>query len=180
MGADKALLPYRGRTFLDHIIHTLREAGVDRIAVVLGHHAAEIQRASNLKSVKVIVNGDYQRGQTSSLQAGLQALEGENLRAVVLCLIDHPAVTPEVVKNLVASFDKSRAPVVIPTHRGERGHPVLINRDLFKELLSLTPDQGANTVIRKYRSATQFVEVADPGILLDVDDPETFRKLEKP
>ena len=50
-------------------------------------------------------------------------------------------------------------------------------RTLFPELLALPPEEPANTVIRKYRDATQFVEVADPGILLDVDDPETYERL---
>ena len=45
------------------------------------------------------------------------------------------------------------------------------------ELLGLNPEAGANSVIRKYREATQFVEVGDAGILLDVDDPETYRNL---
>jgi len=180
MGTDKALLTYRGRTFLENILSTLQAAGVARVVVVLGHHAEEIQRAVNLAGAQVAVNADYRLGQTSSLQAGLRALEREDVEAVVLCLVDHPAVTAGVVMKLLASFQKSRAPVVIPTFQTQRGHPVLIGRRLFPELLGLGSEAGANTVLRKYRDATQFVEVDDPGILLDVDNLETYRKLEKP
>ncbi len=56
MGADKALLMYRGRTFLDHIISSLREAGIGRVVVVLGHHAELIQQRVDLSSVEVTVN----------------------------------------------------------------------------------------------------------------------------
>ena len=178
MGRDKALLTYRGRTFLDSIIHTLRDAGIERIAVVLGHHAEEIQKASNLEGVDVVVNSEYRRGQTSSLQAGLRALERPELDAIVLCLVDHPAVSAATVQKLVGSFQQSPAPVVIPTYQGQRGHPVLIGRALFPALLSLAPSEGANTIIRSHGDATQFVGVDDPGILLDVDAPETYQRLE--
>ena len=180
MGEDKALLAYRGRTFIETILATLREAGVTRLVVVLGHHADKIQRAVDFTGVNVIVNRDYQQGQTSSLQAGLKALgsgAGMSVEAVLLCLVDHPAVPAEVVRALIAAFLATRSPVVIPTSKGQRGHPVLIGRTLFDELLGLSPEAGANSVIRKYREATQFVEVGDAGILLDVDDPATYRSL---
>ncbi len=175
MGRDKALLAYRGRTFLETILSTLRRAGVERIVVVLGHHADEIQKGVNLKGASVVVNRDYRLGQTSSLQAGLRALEGEEVEAVVLCLVDHPAVTVATIRKLAESFRKTRLPVVVPKFQGRRGHPVVLSRALFEQFGSLAPDQGANTVVRKYREATELVEVNDPGVLLDVDDPETYR-----
>lgn len=177
MGTDKALLEYRGRAFVETIVETIRDAGVDRIVVVLGRHAEEIRRAARLDSVEVVVNRDYKRGQTSSLQAGLQALDSPQPEAIVLCLVDHPAVSANSVRKLIATFRETSAPVVIPTYQKQRGHPVLIGRTLFQELKRLSPEEGANTVLRKYRDATQFVEVADRGILLDVDDPETYRAL---
>ena len=180
MGTDKALLTYRGRTFIETILATLREAGVTGLAVVLGHHADEIQRAVDFTGVDVIVNRDYRQGQTSSLQAGLKALDsgaGTSVEAVLLCLVDHPAVPADAVRALIDSFRATKSPAVIPAFKGQRGHPVLIGRALFDELLGLGPEAGANSVIRKYRDATQFVEVGDAGILLDVDDPATYRSL---
>jgi molybdenum cofactor cytidylyltransferase len=177
MGTDKALLVYRGQTFLDGIIATLRAAGIERIVVVLGHHAAEIERVANLANIEVALNADYQRGQTSSLQKGLAALAGQPVDVVVLSLVDHPAVQAETIAKLIIAFRASGAPVVIPTYRDQRGHPVLIGRQLFDELLGLPPDAGANTVIRKYRGSTQWVEVADAGVLIDVDDLGGYQKL---
>ena len=179
MGRDKALLTYRRRTFLDTIIGNLRGAGVENITVVLGHHAELIRRAVNLATVRVVVNPDYLRGQTSSLQVGLAALAAEGPDAVVLCLVDHPAVRAELVAKLAERFQATRAPVLIPTYRGERGHPVVINQSLFPELLALPSGRPANTIIRKYRDATEFVEVTDRGILLDVDEPETYERMQE-
>jgi len=178
MGSDKALLPYRGHTFLETIILNLREAGIDRIVVVLGHHAEEIRRVVDLAGVRVIVNNDYQQGQTSSLQAGLSALPDLSPEAVILCLVDHPAVSVEVIRKLCGQFELARPRVIIPTYRGQRGHPVLLSRALFPDLLALRTDAGANAVIRKCHDATHFVEVEDRGILLDVDDQDTYERLE--
>jgi molybdenum cofactor cytidylyltransferase len=177
MGRDKALLDYRGRTFLEHILATLLEAGLDRVTVVLGHHAEEIQRAVRLDGATVIVNAEYRRGQTSSCQAGLRSLESEGVDAVVLCLVDHPAISTEVVGQIIEAYRSSNAPVVIPTYQGRRGHPVLIARPLFAELLALGASEGANSVVRKYRDLTRIVETDDPGVLIDVDDEQTYFKL---
>ncbi len=177
MGRDKACLGYNNSTFLETILNNLAEAGVERVAVVLGHHAEEIRRSVNLKGAEAVMNPDYRLGQTSSLQMGLKAVESPELEAIVLCLVDHPAVSAQTFRRLIDAFCESHAPVVIPTHQGRRGHPVVIGRQLFDELKSLGPDAGANTVVRKHREATQFVEVNDPGILLDIDDPESYRRL---
>jgi molybdenum cofactor cytidylyltransferase len=176
MGQDKALLTYRGRTFLEIIVATLHEAGMERVVVVLGHHAEQIQGAVTLEGAEIVINRDYARGQTSSLQAGLRALESAELEAVVLCLVDHPLISADTVQALVASFRRSGAPVVIPTFQNQRGHPVLIARTLFSALLSLDPGEGANTVIRKHHDAAKFVEVGDEGILIDVDNPDVYRR----
>lgn len=179
MRRDKALLIYRGRTFLETIRQNLSAAGIERIVVVLGHHADLIQSKVNLELAQVVVNQDYARGQTSSLQAGLEALAADRPDAVMLCLVDHPAVSAEVMATLAARFESTHAPVAIPTFQGERGHPVLISHALFPELRALLPVEGANTVIRKYREATEFVEVDNRGILIDVDEPRTYEGLEE-
>jgi molybdenum cofactor cytidylyltransferase len=193
MGRDKALLTYRGRTFLETIIGKLREAGIDRVAVVLGHHAEIIQQAlwlggAEAAGIEVVINADYRRGQTSSLQAGLAALlkPAATLAArsgvpdaVVLCLVDHPAFDPATVRALIATFERTGAAVAVPVHEGRRGHPVLIARALFAPLLALRPDEGANSVIRAWREQTEQAELPDAGVLVDVDDEAAYRSLEE-
>ena len=176
MGADKPLLMYRGRTFLDNIVSVLREAGIRRVVVVLGHHADLIQQSIDLSTVEVVVNQDYRRGQTSSLQAGLRAA-GIGPDAVVLCLVDHPAISAGTIKQLIQHFKSTGKPVVIPQLNGKHGHPVLVGRELFGQIAALGSDQGADNVIHNYRGGTDFVEVSDPGILIDVDDAESYLKL---
>ena len=177
MRRDKALLTYRGRTFLQNIIESLATAGIEKVTVVLGHHADIIQNATNLAGVRVVLNPDYQRGQTSSLQVGLAAAAVDSPEAIILCLVDHPAVSSKVIFELCRRFESTRPLVLIPTHKDKRGHPVVISQALFPELSALPPSDSANTIIRKYHRATEFLEVSDPGVLLDVDDPETYERL---
>ena len=177
MGTPKATLAYRGRTFLELIVETLREGGLDPIVVVLGHQAEEIRRQVRIEPALVVINPDYRSGQTSSLQAGLLAMAADDPEAVLLCLVDHPAVSKETVRTLVATFRQCGAPVVIPTYQGRRGHPVLIGRQLYQKLLALACDAGADSVVRRYRPGTEFIEVEDEGVVIDVDDPEEYRRL---
>jgi len=177
MGTPKATLTYRGRTFLELIVRTLREGGLDRMVVVLGHQAEDIQRQVEIEPAQVVINPDYRFGQTSSLQVGLRALMADDLEAVLLCLVDHPAVCGETVRRIVAAFRQCGAPVVVPTYHARRGHPVLLGRQVFDELLALDCQAGADSVVRKYRPQTQVVEVEDEGVVIDVDDPESYRRL---
>ncbi len=177
MGADKPLLMYRGRTFLENIISALRKAGIGRVVVVLGHHAELIEQSIDLSSVEVVINQDYRQGQTSSLQAGLRVLARKVPNGVVLCLVDHPAISADTVQKLIQHFKSTGKPVVIPQVNGKHGHPVLVGREVFDQIAALGPEQGADTVIHQYRPQTEFVEVTDPGILIDVDDPESYLKL---
>ena len=177
MGTDKATLAYRGRTFLEAIVQTLGEADIERIVVVLGHHAEEIQRQIEIGAAQVVINPDYRSGQTSSLQVGLRSLIADDLEAILLCLVDHPAICAETVRRIVATFRQCGTPVVIPTYQGRRGHPVLLGRQVFHELLQLASGAGADSVVRRYRPATQFVEVEDEGIIKDVDDTESYQRL---
>ncbi|MCL5005226.1 MAG: nucleotidyltransferase family protein [Acidobacteria bacterium] len=177
MGYDKALLTYKGRSFLETITFTLSEAGIRCVVAVLGHHAEYIKQNIKLAGVEVVVNQDYRLGQTSSLQAGLGALAKSELDGVILCLVDHPAISANTFKTLIQHFRRTEKPVMIPEFRGKHGHPVLIGLELFTEILALGPNEGADSVIRKYRDRTEFIEVPDPGILLDIDDPEAYRQL---
>jgi molybdenum cofactor cytidylyltransferase len=177
MGTPKATLTYRGRTFLELIVQTLREGGLERMVVVLGHQAEDIQRQVEIEPAQVVINPDYRSGQTSSLQVGLRALMADEPEAVLLCLVDHPAVSGETVRRIVAAFRQCGAPVVVPTYHGRRGHPVLIGGQVFDELLALACNAGADSVVRRYRPQTRIVEVEDEGVVIDVDDPESYRRL---
>ncbi|MBI1956118.1 MAG: nucleotidyltransferase family protein [Acidobacteria bacterium] len=177
MGRDKALLPLGERTFLSHLIAVL-QGEVAPVVVVLGHHAAEIAKTLTAPSETMILrNPIYRLGQLSSLQVALRPLENQGIAGALVCLVDHPAVSKKVVRELVERFQKSAAPVVIPTCNGRRGHPVLFSRSVFPELLQAPLEEGARAVVRRHGGEIEFVAVNEAGVLLDVDVPADYEAL---
>ena len=81
------------------------------------------------------------------------------------------------MNTLVARWRESDRAILIPTCGGRRGHPVFFGSDIFEEILSLGPDQGLNTVVRRVPSRITEVTVENPGVLRDIDTPEEFENL---
>jgi molybdenum cofactor cytidylyltransferase len=168
MGYPKALLPYRGTTFLGHLMNTLR-GQVDPLVVVLGAEAERIRSAVAIPDeVPVVVNEDYAQGQLSSLKVGLKA----NSDAALVALVDHPCIGRDLVALLVRTYYEKHPPLLIPTYRGRRGHPMIFSSALFAELMAAPLDQGARVVVRRHQALELSVE--EEGILHDLDDPEKY------
>ena len=174
MGVPKALLEFQGETFLDRLIRVLNMV-CSPTTVVLGHGCEGIETGlARSREVLFRINPDPGRGMLSSLQCGLSAAAAD---AVIFTPVDYPSVQPSTIAQLARAFALHRAPVTIPVHDGQRGHPVCISRDVIAELLALPVSAQARDVIRAHRPLTYFVDVNDPGILADIDYPEDYRNL---
>jgi molybdenum cofactor cytidylyltransferase len=174
MGRPKALLPLRGKTFLENILAAIASATVEETCVVVGHHRDEIERLVK-PSARIVFNPDYEQGMITSLQAGIRSLPLRTSGAL-LCLVDHPLVDSETIELLVRNVGPDR--IVVPTFEGRRGHPVLFGSRILQEILALSASQGANIVVQKDPSRVVQVSVNSRGILVDVDTPEDFLKLQ--
>lgn len=170
MGSPKPLLVYRGETFLDRLIG-LFATRCSPVIVVLGAAADQI-RAGLQRPATFVINPNYALGQTSSMQCGLRAVPSDSDQ-VLFTLADHPAVAPETLDAVLAST----APVCVPRYLGKRGHPIRFSRSLLREFLALTPNDAARDVVRAHAHETEFLDLDDPGIVADVDDPEAYRAL---
>ena len=176
MGRDKALLDYRGRTFLNHLIY-LALPRVDEVVAVLGHNAERI--ASTLPSsprVRAVVNHDYDRGMLSSLQRGL-AETVDDPDWILWMLVDHPAVRGRSLDALLAAAERAGAPLVIPRYNEERGHPIMLSGEIAAELLELGPDRSPQDVVRSHYPEACFLDMGDRGVLQDVDRRTDYRDL---
>ena len=176
MGRDKALLDYRGRTFLNHLIY-LALPRVDEVVAVLGHNAERI--ASTLPSsphVRAVVNHDYDRGMLSSLQRGL-AETVDDPDWILWMLVDHPAVRGRSLDALLAAAERAGAPLVIPRYNAERGHPIMLSGEIAAELLELGPDRSPQDVVRSHYPEACFLDMGDRGVLQDVDRRTDYRDL---
>lgn len=171
MGQPKALLRYRGETFLDRMIGMLSTC-CDEVIVVAGHRGEELRASLDHDwAARFVTNPDPSRGQLSSLQTGLAATGAD---AVIFTPVDYPAVLPSTVATLAEALGGG-APLVIPSYRGRHGHPVGIARALAVEILELAGGCSARDAIQRHNAL--YLDVDDPGILLDVDTPADYRDL---
>jgi len=170
MGRTKALLPLAGRTFLASIVGLARSAGLRPLRVVVGggDENGIVEAHPEL--------GEQDLGQLHSLRLALRTLD-PTPDAVVVFLVDHPLVRLDTVRSLIDEHRASRRPIVIPSHRGRRGHPVLFAREVFPELLDGPLEGGARRVVRRDAARVAVVEVADAGVLADIDTPSDFQEL---
>ena len=176
MGRDKALLAYRGKTFLNHLIH-LALPRVESLVVVLGHNEQLISESlPSSRRISVVANRDYDRGMLSSLQKGLESTAAD-AEWILWMLVDHPAVRGRTLDALIASTSHTPAPLVIPRFNGDRGHPIMVSRRVAERMLQLDQSASPQDVVRSHYAETRFVDVDDAGVILDVDRPIDYRGL---
>lgn len=176
MGSPKALLEYQGRPFLQHLLEVTQHPRIGVRRVVLGAHAEPITKALALPGEEVVINPDWEKGQLSSIQAGLRALPA-GTDGMLLCLIDHPLISASLVDELIRRFYESQAPVVLPTFEGRRGHPVIFSSGVYRELENAPAELGARAVVWAHKAEVCEVPTTEEGCVLNLNDPETFARI---
>jgi molybdenum cofactor cytidylyltransferase len=171
MGRAKAFLPFRGGTFISNIAEVLGQRCSPVIAV-FGFDAARLIELARPLGIRAVENPDYPLGMLTSLQAGLRALPNE-ADAAFFTLVDHPAISLSTVDALL----RSKASIAIPRFESTRGHPVLIRREIMREFLAEPVASKVRDVIDRHAAEIEYIEVGDPGIADDIDDPALYEKL---
>jgi CTP:molybdopterin cytidylyltransferase MocA len=173
MGFPKALLELRGETFLDRLIRIFGTQ-CSPVVVVLGAEAGRIRGGiRNDGGATIIENPDYGLGQITSMQCGLHSVPAD-ARGVLFTLVDHPNVRESTVAELV----RQHTAIAVPRYAGRRGHPLYFSRELATEFLALESNSSARVVLERHAAEIRYLDVDDPGILEDVDDPEAYRRLQ--
>lgn len=182
MGTPKQLLRMDGKTVLEHTLENVRASNVSEIILVLGHVAESIEKEISTAriftdQIKIVRNKDYQQGMGTSLRTGLAAVNA-NASAALILLADQPFVHSQTLDQLIACHWESKPQIVIPLYKGFRGNPVLLDRSVFPELKELAGDVGCRAIFGSHTGNICKLPVDDIGILLDIDSPEEYQKLE--
>ena len=174
MGSPKALLEFQGETFLDRLIGLFSRRCSPVIAVLGAQH--EIVRAGLRRAGEALLvqNPDFRLGQLTSMQCGLRAVPAD-ADGVLFTLVDHPGVAPATIDLLLDC--SAPAPLRIPRFGGRRGHPIWISRSLIPEFLALPAGSSAKELVTQHANGIAYLDVDDPGILADVDDPAAYASL---
>lgn len=169
MGAFKPLLPFGGRSVVEACVGSLLEAGASEVVVVVGHRGEEVRAAlAREKRVRFAVNEDAESGMGVSIARGVEAVSGA-AGAVLVALVDHPAVPPRAIRILIEARARTGARIVVPEWRGRGGHPVLIDLALREELLGVAPEKGLRALFEARRGEVLRVASDSPFVARDMD-----------
>jgi molybdenum cofactor cytidylyltransferase len=190
MGRDKALLPWPPQptdlalagTFLSAAIRLFLPY-VDVVLVVVGKNEATLAPVIYANGASLVVNPDPERGQFSSLQAGLQEVRNRGRDAAMFTLVDRPPVETATIETLQKAFERAiekRKWAVVPEYAGKHGHPILIGNAMLEAFLEAPEDSNAQEVEHAHLNDIVYIPVDDPLVALNVDTPEHYAALQPP
>lgn len=181
MGRDKALLPWRGRTFLTAAIDLLAHQ-TDFVVVVAGGNSIRLSPLISAAGASMVVNPDPGRGQFSSLRIGLQEVLNRGRDAAVVALVDRPPVEPGTLTALRQAFDELPRGkwAVVPEHAGRHGHPIIVGREMMEAFLKAPAGSNAREVEHAHEQHIEYVSVADQFVSVNVDTPDDYERLTQP
>jgi molybdenum cofactor cytidylyltransferase len=175
MGTFKPLLPFGEKTVIEACLDYLRESKIETIVVVGGHRMDQLRDKLKTESVIIVENPDPSSEMGHSIACGIKAVPG-NFGAVLIGLVDHPAVSAQVVQQLIDQWKKG-TPLVVPTWQGRGGHPVLVDLRFRPDLLNLPPEGGLKSLFLEHREHLRRLPVDSPFIARDMDTWDDYTRL---
>ena len=176
LGRPKQLEAWGSSTLLDHVLDQVRRFPVDEIWVVLGAGLEEVRAGVDLTDFGIVENPEWEDGLATSLRVGLDAVTRlSKAEAAFIVLGDQPDIPEEIPAKLVEAWRKSKALAVVPKYRYTAGNPVLVARELWPRLMSLTGDEGARRLLQAHPEWVEEVWVES----LPPRDIDTQRDVEE-
>jgi molybdenum cofactor cytidylyltransferase len=175
MGQPKMLLPWGNLTVIEQVIATFLRAGIEDVLVVTGGTREQVEKAIEGLPVRKIHNRDYLAGEMlSSLQCGIREMT-EQAQTLLIGLGDQPQVQEESIRLICDAYEKSKSRLVVPSFHMKRGHPWLVARPLWDEILGLKPPETLRDFLNAHAQEIQYVNIDTPTILADLDTPEDYQ-----
>ena len=177
MGTPKMVLPWGSRTVIGQVVSVLEDAGLDQILVVTGGAESEVQQALQPHRVHLVKNEGFMLGDMlSSVQTGLTAALDGSAQAALIVLGDQPQIQAEVVKALLLRWQITGSAIIIPSTQMRRGHPMLLARSLWQEVLDLPLAGTLRDFLRLRNDWIDYLPVESDSILQDLDTPEDYAR----
>ncbi|MBI5205699.1 MAG: nucleotidyltransferase family protein [Nitrospirae bacterium] len=173
MGLQKQLLVLNDKPAIRYCLDAIIAAGVIDIVVVLGQNGNKIREAINNLPVSIVLNTNPESEMVESVKIGIQKIAG-TATGILVCLSDHPLVSLNTFRELINSHGREPDKILIPVFNGKNGHPGLFPKNILNEIFS-----GINLreLIRKNSDRTRLINVADEGVVLDMDTIADYRKI---
>jgi len=183
MGRPKQLLPWGDTTVIAAVVRSLSQAGALPVVCVTGHRSQEVAAAVEGTGAVIVPNPAYRRYDLlTSYQAGVGwLLENEAqtgaVRGALLSLGDQPHLSASTIARIAAQALQAPDSIVIPSYNRRRGHPMVLPRPLWRELLTLPADDTLRTLVNRHSDRIIYVNMKDDSVLLDMDLPADYERL---
>jgi molybdenum cofactor cytidylyltransferase len=177
MGAQKLLLPFAGKTVIEHIVDQVSAAeSIGNVVVVTGADGDTVSAALRSRQVVIVRNPEFDSEMLESVRCGLSALPAA-CDAILVVLGDQPAIRREWIEALSGVYrEHDGKKIVVPAHHGHRGHPMLIPVRFRHELLTDHNDTGIRGLLDAHAGDVIRVPWKDGDVLADMDYPEDYRR----
>jgi len=180
MGRPKLLLPWGSTTVLEHVIAVFANAGIEDTLIVTGGAQEQMQeiilKCSENYPVRSIYNEDYENGEMlSSIQCGLRDLTEKAFGAAMIGLGDQPQVQESSVRAVRDAFLQTGNHLVVPSFQMRRGHPWLVARPLWDQILEMGVPQTPRDFLNTHDKNIHYVDTESASVLEDLDTPEKYR-----
>jgi molybdenum cofactor cytidylyltransferase len=172
-GQVKQLLPFNGEPLVRRVAKQALASHLRELIVVVGFAEDRVQGAVAGLDVRIVENPAYHEGQSTSVKAGLEAVDPASDAAMFLP-VDQPFLTSAVIDQLIRAYQDTGGPIVLPVYQGQRGAPVVFDRSLFPKLAQITGDEGGRQIVRRYFDKVVTVSLDSQQPLLDIDTAEDY------
>ena len=179
MGSAKMLLPWKNTTVIGNVVRTLLDSGVIEPVVVTGRDQMGVCKALEGLPVRWAHNADYDHTEMlQSLQIGLACVP-ERAEAILIALGDQPQIEGDVIREIIAEYYKPSGSIIIPSYLVRRGHPWLVQRMYWPEILALPAEASLRQFLNAHASEIHYLDVNTPTVLMDLDTPQDYEKYRK-
>ncbi len=176
-GSPKALACLSGTPVIERAQNTLLQSSCDKIIVVLGAHARQIQPSIFIhRRIRVVYNKDYNFGQTSSAQAGWREADNSSI-GIMFLPVDCPLIQASSIDKIIHHFKKHDPDILVPSYQNKKGHPSVFHQRLKSKILNLPMNLGLNSLFAGH--PPQTIEIDDRGIIKNFNTPEEFETIKK-
>jgi len=178
LGRPKQLLPYNGKSLLEHIVDAANESEASPVIVVLGANAELLEKQVEDLKVRVVENKEWKEGMASSVRCGINTLMhiAPAVDSAIVMVCDQPFVTSSLLNQLIVTQRETGKPIVTCQYETTIGPPALFHKTIFSELLQLKGDAGARKIIEQRRHEVATVSF-NKGII-DIDTEDDYKALQ--
>ena len=151
-------------TFAEHLVKQFKMIACDPIILITGYHAIEIKKQLPT-SIRQLYATRWAEGMRTSLAMGIEAVADQD---IIFTHVDHPFIQSKTLQYLSQCTQLS-----IPTYKGQTGHPVFLPKSLTHHVLR-EDSLPLNQVLLNLNP--NYIEVDDPGILININTPAAYQR----